>query len=333
MNTIYRLIKLNRLLKSYRLKIAGILCADLFRVRHLFIRMDPVLGCNLRCAMCFFSIPETHRTLHGSFSNEEIHRIAEMFFPMTLQLVVGCIAEPTLFRGLTNIFTLAKAQGVPFTGLATNGQLLSEGQVQELACTGLNEIIVSMHGVRKETYERLMVGASYEKLHDTLSILSREAGREKPALRINYTVNPDNLAELADFFTVFGKYRIATLQVRVIMDFGRTIYQKKDLSASAETYHVIIKGIHAECKKRNILLLAPLELPNYEQLNPASVVLAYVLRRVSPMGVWRDDFEWKKETYRQFCRRIHWRRFLFKSIFTPAEKLQTIDTSATYDVL
>lgn len=332
MNSIYRLIKLNRLLKSYRIKIAGILFADLFHVRHLFVRMDPFLGCNLRCAMCFFSKPETQKNLHGSFSDDEISRIAAMFFPKTLQLVVGCIAEPTLFRGLPGIFTLAKSYGVPFTGLATNGQLLSEQLFRELANAGLNEIVISMHGVRKETYERLMVGASYEKLHRILRIISSEAGPKKPELRINYTVNPDNLAELADFFTVFGGYRIATLQVRVIMDFGKTAYRKKDLSADAATYRAIIEQLHEECKKRNVLLLAPIELPDYARPNPASIVLAYVLRYISPDRVWRDDFDWKKETCRQFCRRIHWRRFLLKSIFTPAEKLQTVDTSARYDV-
>jgi pyruvate-formate lyase-activating enzyme len=333
MNAIYRLIKLNRLLRSYRLKIAGILFADLLHLRHLFVRLDPFLGCNLRCAMCFFSNPETHKTLHGSFSAEEIARIAEMFFPKTLQLVVGCVAEPTLFRGLADIFTLAKSYGVPFTGLATNGQLLNEKLFKELADAGLNEIIISMHGVCKETYERLMVGASYEKLHGVLRIISSGAGPKKPALRINYTVNPDNLAELGDFFTVFGGYRIATLQVRVIIDFGKTAYQKRDLSADAANYRTIIAHLHAECKKRNILLLAPLELPDYAHPNPASVVLAYVLRRITPVCVWRNDFEWKKETYSQFCGRIRWRRFLLKSIFMPAEKLQRIDTSATYDVL
>jgi hypothetical protein len=62
---------------------------------------------------------------------------------------------------------------------------------------GLDEITLSTHGVNKETYKTQMQGASFDTYHHNLKTivdLKRQLGMKTPAIRINYTVNPDNLA-------------------------------------------------------------------------------------------------------------------------------------------
>ena len=49
MQMVYQLMRLNRALGGWRLKAAGVVAADLLRMRHLSVRIDPILACNVRC--------------------------------------------------------------------------------------------------------------------------------------------------------------------------------------------------------------------------------------------------------------------------------------------
>src|SRR5690349_8789083 len=126
MRTVYRLLKLNRLVRDPRLKLAAVALAHAVGVRHLVIRLDPVVACNLRCTMCYFSNNEYVRSHKGIFSHEEIERIATLLFPRALMVVVGCGAEPTLYKDFPEIVRRAKRSGVPNVSMVTNGKLLTE---------------------------------------------------------------------------------------------------------------------------------------------------------------------------------------------------------------
>lgn len=264
----YQLMKLNRLIKSHRPKLAGVWLLSLLRARHLFVRFDPVIACNLSCEMCFFSDPQYRKKNKGIFTAAEIERLAEMLFPKSLQVVFGCEAEPTLYREYPDLIRLAKSHGVPNVGIATNGQRFTEESISKMLTNGLDELLLSVHGVHKDNYEKFMAGASYETLHDVLGAFKRvksRLGTSTPELRINYTVNSDNLEELQDFFQVFGQYGVDALQVRPIRDYGQNGYRKFDLARFAQRYAEILAGLQDECHARGVKLLAHKEIPDYKE--------------------------------------------------------------------
>jgi hypothetical protein len=80
MRTVYRLLKPNRLVGESRLKLAAVALTHAVGLRHLVVRIDPVVACNLRCTMCYFSNNEYVRAHKGIFFHEEIARIAAPFF-------------------------------------------------------------------------------------------------------------------------------------------------------------------------------------------------------------------------------------------------------------
>jgi len=45
------------------------------------------------------------------------------------------------------------------------------------------------------------------------------------------------------------------------------------------------------------------------------LLLITIYRDVLPGRVWREDFDWKNETYDEFCNRIGWKKYLLKCIF------------------
>ncbi len=325
MNSAYSLIRLNRLISSHRVKFFSVWCAHTAGLRHLFLRFDPVIACNLRCTMCYFSDDEYRKKNKGTFTAEEIRRLGELFFPRTLQLIIGCGTEPTLYRDFPDIVALAKRYRVPFVGLTTNGQLLTESHLRSLIANGLDEITLSVHGVRKETYERFMVNASFERFHETLrtlDALKKEAGSARPRLRMNYTVNAENLEELSGFFDEFGRYAIATLQVRPIMDIGGA-YRTALGSDLHGRYTEIVGTLAGECRVRNVTFLANRESPDYGGENYYSVIVPAVRRYISPQLVWQSDFRWREESYRQYCRRIGWGKELLRDALSSRERVMS----------
>jgi MoaA/NifB/PqqE/SkfB family radical SAM enzyme len=337
---IYTLIKLNRVVRNHRLKFATIWLAHSTNIRHLFLRFDPVLACNLSCAMCYFSNSEYRKNTKGIFRQEEVARIARLLFPKTVQLVIGCGTEPTLYKDFTGLVHLGKRYGIPYVGFTSNGQLLSAQHLEEFVRHGLDELALSVHGVRRETYERFMANASYETFHRVLGTLDRvknATGAKKPYLRLNYTVNSENLDELGEFFEVFGMYTIKTLQIRPIMNIGGE-YQQCLRPGDIDRYRKIVGVLADECRARGITLLANLSDPAYQSENYDGVILQAVRRYIDPDVVWRPDFRWREETYEEFCRRVRWGRHLISCVFSSRDEIVRLNAgysgaySAKYDV-
>lgn len=200
---IYKLLKLNRMIRSNRLKLLLIFFAHLLNRRYYSVRIDPVFACNLRCRMCYFS--KSRKSQPGKFTREELELIGKNIFRNALQVMVGCGAEPTLYPDFIYLVELAKKAGVPHVGLVTNGQLITSEDLEKLNSAGLNEFILSIHGLNKATYETFMVGASWEKLINLLDAVKLLNSRAKLnfSIRFNFTANPDNIDELERSFDVF----------------------------------------------------------------------------------------------------------------------------------
>jgi molybdenum cofactor biosynthesis enzyme MoaA len=333
------LLKLNRLIKSDRLKFFGAFIADIIHVRHQIVRMDTVDVCNLRCAMCYFSDDDWLKNNSGKrLTEEEVERLAEMFFPSALQVHVGCSAEPTMNKNFVNHVRLAKKKfKVPFVGMVTNGQLLTKEKIEELIDVGLDEITLSAHGVTKPTFEKLMQRASFERFHETLKMLDdakKAKGVDYPKLRINYTVNPDNLDELAEFFNVFGKYNIHTLQVRPIVDLGDTDFKNKNFHPHLVRYNKAIEVLARKAKENKIIVLANTIDPEYSQENPESIFYETAIQRyLGPSRVWKTSFDWRHISYNNFKKSEGYRWELLKIVFRGSKQLQRASPFASSELL
>jgi hypothetical protein len=206
-----------------------------------------------------------------------------------------------------------------------------------MAAAGLGEITISTHGVNRDSYETLMPGASFDRHHESLAMIGqvrRKMGTRSPRLRLNYTVCPQNLAELDSFFEAYGDYDIATVQLRPIADFGDTSYRDKDLTPHLDRYNASIDRMIAACRARGITLLANRIDPTHTRANPAaSVYLEGILRYLNPNIVWRQDFPWRSDGYRAHKRRIGWRSHLFRRVLTGAGKDLPASHQAAFDVL
>jgi MoaA/NifB/PqqE/SkfB family radical SAM enzyme len=332
----YQLLKVNRVVRSHRINFVGLLALYYLRRRHLCLRFDPVMSCNLRCQMCYFSDPSFVKEHTGRFSHADIARIAEVFFPWAVQLYIGCGTEPTTYKEFVDVIALGKQYKVPIVGLVSNGQLLTAEHLEKFVDLGLDELTLSTHGVQRETYERMMRRASFDRfleVLDCLEAVKKRKGSPHPQLRLNYTVNPQNLEELRGFFEVYGKYSTRTLQVRPIIDLGNTECTEKDMSPYAERYNQILRTIERECLDRRIRLVANYENLTYEKKTTQAALAREVIVYINPEDISKREFDWRHESYPDYCRRTKWARTLLKGVFAPAAQFEAAGPVLSYKVI
>ncbi|RZJ68446.1 MAG: radical SAM protein [Flavobacterium sp.] len=329
---IYRLLKLNQRIKSHRIKFLGLWLLSVLDKRYLSIQMDPVLACNLRCKMCYFTDADfVRKNMKGMFKQDDLEPMAKSIFKNALKLQIGCGAEPTLFKHNVQLIELAKQHGVPYISMITNGNLIDANDILEFANAGLDEIILSVHGVKKETYEDLMDKGDFEKFNEILQAIT-DVKKQFPnmRLRMNYTFNEDNFHELSGFFDVFGKYAINIIQLRPIDKIGETTYDNFSLKKIETDYARISSGMKSEAEKRNITLLYPQSVSRNEteslkvkSTNDSSYLIPYTYFYVSPREVWKEDFDWRNETFGDWRKRTNWSFELFRNVFVSRAKLES----------
>lgn len=318
------------MVRSNRLKLLLIFIAQLVNKRYYSVKIDPIFACNLKCRMCYFS--QSRKSESACFTIEEIDIIAKNTFRNALQVVVGCGAEPTMYKDFVYIIRKAKETGVPNVSLVTNAQLIKQNHLVEMLDSGLDELIISIHGTTKETYERFMVGAKWEKLIEVLDGFNLARANKlncKTSLRINYTANPDNYSELLSFFDVFTKYNVSTLQVRPVMAIGGE-YESGFKQDDIVQYQNVILKLKEQCDQHNLQLLANVENPTYSDSGKVNPIVAETYKYISPNSVIDNDFDWRNEPYRKFQKGSRWRTKILRKVFFLNKQKHTDDLAERY---
>ena len=329
---VYRLLKLNRRIKNHRIKFLAIWLFHIFNRRYLAVNLDPVLACNFRCKMCYFTDKDFVKKMKGQFKVEDLNLVAKAIFKRALKLQIGCGTEPTLYKNLPKIVRLGKAYKVPYISLTTNANLLNEESIKELVIAGLNEFTISLHGVTKASYEDFMTNGSYEKFHEVFRVFMGLKKTYNFKVRINYTFNKDNFYELKDLFDHFSGESFDILQIRPIRKIGNTEYNDFNLESIRKDYTGLIHNIRQQCFNNKITLLASNEIPRKNKINNSSFIYDYTFCYVSPTSFWREGFNWREESFDVFAKRIGWGKELFGSIFKSKEELISRSNRLNYEI-
>lgn len=330
---IYQLLKLFTSIRSPRVRLFGLWLMNRMGKRYVGVFLDPVIACNLRCRMCYFSGSKGREMLKERMSLEQIDEIAKSVFDKALKLQIGCGGEPSLYKDLLYIVEIAKEYRVPYISLTTNGNLLNKDDLRKLVIAGLNEITISVHGVQHETYEYFMQNAKYDKFLGLLEILM-ELKKDYPnfKIRINYTINEDNLDDLKHFWTVFGELKFDVLQLRPIQNIGDCMYENYNLDKLKNDFY-IISDLVKECSKRNITTLAP-TLENLESVDNVEFEGNSLFEKIThcyvyPNGCNEGDFDYKNETINQYHNRVGVWRDVLQCVFSLGANKKGVNKSVT----
>jgi molybdenum cofactor biosynthesis enzyme MoaA len=283
--------------------------------------------------MCYFSDPD-YKADKTKLDQNSISILSKNFFKYALKLQIGCGAEPSLYLHNEEIIRQAKLYKVPHISFTTNASLLDYNKIKSLVEAGLDELIVSMHGTTKEVYEKMMPGAKIEKLYEVLEAVAK-IKLEFPGfkLRINYTVNPDNITDLSHFGDYLGKYKIDVLQIRPIRKIGNSAYSDFDLKRKQKSYSEIVLDLEIKCKEFNVVSLITKEIPDEILYRKALDVAEYTYCYISPLHFGNKEFNPEEMTYRKFLRKSGIYKRIFKELlFTRNRKYQADVNFGNYDV-
>lgn len=170
------------------------------------LQIETVNGvCTAKCTICTW--PSWSRK-PGRMDNSTYARILEKFKPYTTHIkyvtLHGC-GEPLLDKDLAWKIRLAKEMGFSGTGFATNCTELDEGTSRELIKAGLDTIICSIDGVKKDTHEAIRRGTDFEKVVSNVKRFVQIRNNEgKTRVLVRFISQKINKDEEAQFFDYWG---------------------------------------------------------------------------------------------------------------------------------
>ncbi len=325
------------------LKFLGLWYMHVSGRRMIGVYLDPVLGCNLRCRMCYFSDSEKRRQLHGSMTGEQLGHCADALFHRALKLQIGCGAEPTLYKRLDEVIRRGKESGIPYVSLTTNGMLIVSGKtaLDTLVKSGLDELTLSMHGTSRSIYEELMPGADYDSLLKLLNIIA-EIKQTYPSfkVRVNFTVNSLNKDDLRDnrFLGIWQDGCLPDIvQIRPVQNIGDSEWRDFVLTTIVEDYDATVGNVVERCRQAGITCIAPTRDNLLEVATPQdgydSLLESVCYCYVSPTHCYKNDFDSVSDSYESYHRRRHTAAVLLGAVFrNPGSKKRNVSKKLNYKI-
>jgi len=175
----------------------------------LQIDLFAVDACNLKCPMC-----PRHSAWNsekkGYMDSETIYKIIDEAGEKGLMAFnFGGLGEPTVHPDHVNFLKYAKEKGVIDVNMHTNGTRLNEKRSKAIVESGVDRIVISLDSAVKETYEKIRVGATFEKVYSEaekfIELRNKYAKQDEygdlhPHIKVNFiNMNEDDDRELNYF--------------------------------------------------------------------------------------------------------------------------------------
>jgi len=226
MHSIEYYSRLIQIFKSYKLKEAKL------SYMPLRIWLEPTNHCNLKCIMC----PN-----HNLSKNEKGYMDFSLYTKIIDELTkfdpiiyLHHRGESLLHPAFFSMAKYAKDRNL-FLILHTNGTLLNEKKAYQLIDSGIDRVIFSFDGFKKETYEKIRINGNFDKTLANIIqflIIKKKTGTKKPYVAleiINFSRknNPQDEVEKKKFLDKFKGLPLNKIQKRNLHNWGGEFTLKK----------------------------------------------------------------------------------------------------------
>ena len=195
--------------------------APITRLRHPEARYEVTDHCNADCIMC----PREQHVLARAHGIMDLQKYKESIDEVTdlgcKQVVLTGFGEPLIDKKLEQKVAYAKSKGLR-TYIISNASLLTRKRATDLINAGLDELRISYYGMRKETYERVMVGLNFDVTMKNLAgflEIREELGSKLPRLELNWLVLPENEGD-TELFREYWEPRADAIEIWKPHNFG-----------------------------------------------------------------------------------------------------------------
>lgn len=175
--------------------------------------------CNLKCPMC---PRQDHIPGKGYMDVGLVKKILDQATEFGLcAFNFGGLGEPTLYPHIFEVIRYAKDKGVVDVNMHTNGTRLNPEFNRRLIESGLDRLIISLDSADKEQYERIRVGAKFEKVYEAVDDLIQQRNRY-PGARLHIKANFIEMDEgdpaEKNKFTAYWKNKVNRIAILKYLD-------------------------------------------------------------------------------------------------------------------
>lgn len=143
----------------------------------LHLDIEITNACNLRCPMCFRRVMKDEEGFMDFDLYKKLVDEGEKYGLSSINLAWR--GEPLLHPKIFDMIQYAKEHGVVEIRINTNGTLLNEDRIKKLIKSGIDKVIFSVDGVTKDTYNRIRIGADFDKVIENIKEVIRVRGSMK----------------------------------------------------------------------------------------------------------------------------------------------------------
>jgi radical SAM protein with 4Fe4S-binding SPASM domain len=175
----------------------------------LSIAFEPTTSCNLRCPECPSGIRSfTRPTGNADLSDFKIliDKVKTHVFYLTLYFQ----GEPYLNPAFFDMISHAKKAKI-YTVTSTNAHYLNEDNCVKTIRSGLDRLIISLDGIKEETYSKYRIGGDLKKVEEgirTMVETKRKLNSQTPFIAIQTIAFSHNEHELEEIKSLKEKWGV-----------------------------------------------------------------------------------------------------------------------------
>ncbi|MFC2087987.1 radical SAM/SPASM domain-containing protein [Calditrichota bacterium] len=176
----------------------------------LYLMIEPTNICNLKCPMCPSGNGDMKREF-GKLDFDTYKKILDEIGEYVIQIQLWNQGEPFINKSFLDFVRYAKTKSC-MTQTSTNGHYIrTDEQAEEVIKSGLDQLIFSMDGTNKESYEKYRIGGNFDLVIETLERLARAKKKLKsktPLIELQFVIFKHNEKEFDDLIELAKKNNV-----------------------------------------------------------------------------------------------------------------------------
>ena len=217
------------------------------------VLIEPVNGmCTSRCTMCSFPTWTRKPNVLNMDDYEKILSSLKPYKEDIKMLTLFGVGEPLLDEEIVKKVSIANKEGFSGLGFASNCTELSDGCSRDLIEAGLNTLIASIDGIKKETHEKIRIRTNFDiivKNVENYIKIRNELKATDSRILIRFVRQEANRDEWPDFHNHWSKkinkdYGDKVIKVDV-HNWGNNVdkYDSKDVNTKIDIHKFICPEI------------------------------------------------------------------------------------------
>jgi radical SAM protein with 4Fe4S-binding SPASM domain len=183
-----------------------------------YFEIETVRACNSKCIMCTISDWRDYGIRMTDLLYEKIVEELSCYASWIHTVCLSRDGEPLLDTGIAQKVRMLKRIGIKNVTLTSNALLLTEQKAIELINSGLDDIMLSIDGITKSTYEKIRRGLNYETVIENVSNLLklRNESGSSMSIRIRFVKMLENEQE-TDGWLKFWQDKVSSIDRVYVM--------------------------------------------------------------------------------------------------------------------